>query len=184
MPETRRSNDTRSRSGTDRPGQVFPRAGHMQLGSQQDILLGLRRNRPPRRRLSYPRPTPQRVKRCLGSPLGSDQCNGSLTAARGCGDHARRAEFLTLIAFDPTALEAVEPDQLRAAVDTLAQAVAQAPPSTPAWWAGSTSGPACPRSPLSTEPIADPDGTFVPARRRKIPPARALSSDAGRNASS
>jgi hypothetical protein len=72
------------------------------------------------------------------------------------GDHALLAEFLTLIAFDPTALEAVEPDQLQAAIDTSAQAVAQAPPSIPAWWAGSTSEPTCPRSPLSTEPIADP----------------------------
>lgn len=61
------------------------------------------------------------------------------------GDHALLAEFLTLIVFDPTALEAVEPDQLRAAIDTLAQAVAQAPPSTPAWWAGSTSEPTCPQ---------------------------------------
>lgn len=32
---------------------------------------------------------------------GADQCNGSLTAARGWGDHALLAEFLTLITFDP-----------------------------------------------------------------------------------
>ena len=130
------------------------RAGHMQLGSQQDILPGRGgTGRRRRRRLSHPRPTPQRSS--------DGQLRRWVLISVTLGDSCPRLRGGRLSAFPSPARPACGPP---ACIDQ----AANGRPEFPMPRHSETGRPVPARLPPLPGPAAGrPDGTFVPAGQRR-----------------